>query len=46
MKRTAGERIAINQETRKRFVIMLLRVAGADGGITQAEWVFIRKFWR
>ena len=46
MRRMAGEGIEINRETRKRFVIILLRVAGADGGTSQAEWEFIRKFWR
>ena len=46
MRRMAGEGIKINRETRKRFVIILLRVAGADGDTSRAEWEFIRKFWR
>ncbi len=46
IRRMAGEGIAINRETRKRFVIILLRVAGADGGTSRVEWEFIRKFWR
>ena len=46
IRRMADEGIEINRETRKRFVIILLRVAGADGGTSRAEWEFIRKFWR
>ena len=46
VRRMAGEGIEINRETRKRFVIILLRVARADGGTSRAEWEFIRKFWR
>ena len=46
MQRIAGEGLEINQQTRKRFINILLRVARAHEGTSRAEWEFIRRFWR
>ncbi|GAB4039338.1 tellurite resistance TerB family protein [Spirosoma gilvum] len=44
-RRQAGKRVDISQETRKRFVRILLRVARAHEGISREERAFIRQFW-
>ena len=44
--RMADKRVEISQETKKRFVNILLRVARAHDGISREERAFIRQFWR
>ena len=44
--RLADKRVEISQETKKRFVRILLRVARAHEGISREERAFIRQFWR
>lgn len=46
LRRMADKRIEISQETQKRFVTILLRVARAHEGISREERAFIRQFWR
>lgn len=42
----ADKRVEISQETKKRFVKILLRVTRAHDGISREERTFIRQFWR
>lgn len=46
LRRMADKRVEISQETKKRFVRILLRVARAHEGISREERAFIRQFWR
>ncbi len=46
LRRMADKRVEISQETKKRFVSILLRVARAHEGISREERAFIRQFWR
>ena len=46
LRRMADKRVEINQETKKRFVNILLRVARSHDGISREERAFIRQFWR
>ena len=46
LRRLADKRVEISQETKKRFVRILLRVARAHEGISREERAFIRQFWR
>ncbi len=46
LRRMVDKRVEINQETKKRFVRILLRVARAHDGISREERAFIRQFWR
>ncbi len=46
LRRMADKRVELSQETKKRFVSILLRVARAHEGISREERAFIRQFWR
>lgn len=46
LRRMADKRVEISNETKKRFVRILLRVARAHEGISRQERAFIRQFWR
>jgi uncharacterized tellurite resistance protein B-like protein len=46
LSRMIREGVAINLNTRKRFIRILLGVARAHNGVSRAEGEFIRRFWR
>lgn len=46
MRRLIDKRAELTEQTKKRFVTILLRVARSYEGMSPAEWRFIRKFWR
>lgn len=46
LRRMMDKRIELNQQTKKRFVRILLRVARAHEGVSRQEREFIRQFWR
>ncbi len=46
LRRMADNRVELNQQTKKRFINILLRVARAHEGVSRVEREFIRQFWR
>ncbi|MCX6218629.1 TerB family tellurite resistance protein [Spirosoma sp.] len=46
LRRMADKRVNVSQETKKRFIRILLRVARAHEGISREERAFIRQFWQ
>ncbi|QMW06184.1 TerB family tellurite resistance protein [Spirosoma foliorum] len=46
MRRLVAKRLELTEHIKKRFVRILLRVAGAHNGISPEERLFIRQFWR
>ncbi|WP_240163425.1 tellurite resistance TerB family protein [Spirosoma taeanense] len=45
MRRLMAQRVELNEQTKKRFVSILRRVARAHEGISRQERAFIRRFW-
>ncbi|GAB4021552.1 hypothetical protein GCM10028808_66760 [Spirosoma migulaei] len=46
MRRLVAKRLELTEHIKKRFVRILLRVAGAHNGISQQERLFIQQFWQ
>ncbi|GAB3738918.1 TerB family tellurite resistance protein [Spirosoma lituiforme] len=46
LRRMAYKRNELSQQTKKRFVHLLLRVAKAHDGVSHKERAFIWRFWR
>jgi hypothetical protein len=46
MRRLLDKRAELTERVKKRFVTILLRVARSHQGMSQSEWLFIRRFWR